>query len=67
MKCHRYDSLYPTMYRELEKSRKNLPYEVQKYNYHIEYLDMQHKYQKGCKHCYVNNFPRLIESDGNKF
>ncbi len=62
-----YGTLYPTMYRELEKLRKNLPYEVQKNKNHIEHLDMQVKYQNSCTHCYENNVPRLIESDGTKF
>jgi hypothetical protein len=62
-----YSRLYPTMYNELERLRLNLPYQIQKYRNHMEYLDMQQKYQNGCKHCYVNNLPRLIESEGNRF
>ena len=62
-----YSSLYPIMYHELEKLRKNLPSQIQKHYDHLQYLDMQQSYQNSCNHCYVNNLPRLIESDGNKY
>jgi hypothetical protein len=61
-----YSGLFPNMFRELEKIRKNIPFMMFAYDYHKEYLKMKECYQKQCNHIYVSQVFDLIEIEGRK-
>lgn len=64
---HVYSALFPTMFSELEKLKKSLPRLMSAYEYHMEYLRMQEKFQKHCRHTYVDDVSQLFELDGKKY
>lgn len=61
-----YSGLFPNMFRELEKIKKNLPFLMFAYDYHKEFLKMKESYQKNCKHVYVSQVVDLLEIEGRK-
>jgi hypothetical protein len=61
-----YSSLFPNLFRELEKIRKKLPFLMLAYDYHKEYLKMNQSYQKNCKHVYVSQVFDFLEIEGRK-
>jgi len=57
-----FSSLFPVLYSELEKTRKKHPRVMQAVEFHTNHLQMQEQYQHTCKHRYVDDVSRLMES-----